>query len=363
MMADCLLNQVSGGVSRAWTTSLCAVVSVLLTTIPTGDVRAQSTTVVVNSSGGAIDEAYRACFWDDFERETGIKVQSVGNASQTLAGLKAQVSSGNVEWDLTEIYDTEFGIALENNLLQKLDLSQLPVSSWEKDWYNDYGVWELPYGTVLVYSTDKWPDGGPQPQSVTDLWNVEEFPGPRGIQNNPYDNLEYAMENAGQPPYPIDYDTVFGELEKLKPHVGAYWTTGAQSMQLVQTGQVDMTTMWNGRAFSLLQQGLPINIVWKGAILHVSYWSIPRGAPHFDAATKLLAYMYDPANAEKDACFAKRMGYAVPNKRLAEVLDKKTLAALPTSPENLKVQFPADADWWTQNIEDATRRWQVWVSK
>ena len=97
--------------------------------------------VVVNRSGGAIDEAYKACFWDEFTKETGIVVQSVGNASQTLAGLKAQVSSGNVEWDLTEIYDTEFGTALQNDLQEKLDLANLPTASWDKLWYNDYGVW------------------------------------------------------------------------------------------------------------------------------------------------------------------------------------------------------------------------------
>ncbi|MGE4250274.1 MAG: ABC transporter substrate-binding protein [Parvibaculaceae bacterium] len=356
----CLFNRVIA--SAGWPAlAICGLIP--MAAIGAGAALAQSTTIVVNSSGGAIDEAYKACFWDDFERETGIKVQSVGNASQTLAGLKAQVGSGNVEWDLTEIYDTEFGIALANNLLDKLDLGKLPTGSWEKEWYNDYGVWELPYGTVLVYSTEKWPNGGPQPESVTDLWNVEQFPGPRAIQNNPYDNLEYAMQKAGKAPYPIDYDTAFAELDKLKPHVGVYWTTGAQSTQLMQTGQVDMATMWNGRAFSLLQQNLPVNIVWKGASLHVSYWSVPKGAPHYDAAMKLLAYMYDPANAEKDACFAKKIGYAIPNKRLAEVLDAKTLSALPTSPENLKVQHPVDAEWWTKNLDEATRRWQEWTAK
>lgn len=325
---------------------------------------AGSKEVVVNSSGGVIDQAYKACFWDDFERKTGIKVTATGQAGQALAGLKQQVPTKTVQWDLTEIYDTDFGTAVKNNLLQKLPLSELPTDALEKDWYNDYGIWELPYGTVLVYSTKKWPDGGPQPDSVTDLWNTKEFPGPRAIQNNPYDNLEYAMEQAGQAnPYPVNLDTAFAQLDKLKSSVKAYWTSGAQSSQLLETGQVDMGTMWNGRAFPLIQKGVDVKMVWKGAVLHISYWSIPKGAPHADAATKLLAYMYDPAQTEADACFAKRMGYAIPNKGLDAVLDAKTRSALATSPENLKQQIEVDADWWTANQEEAQNRWQEWASK
>lgn len=320
--------------------------------------------VIVNSSGGVIDQAYKACFWNAFESKTGIKVTATGQAGQALAGLKQQVPTKTVQWDLTELYDTDFGTAVKNNLLEKLPLSKLPISALDKQWYNDYGIWELPYGTVLVYSTKKWPDGGPQPKSVTDLWNTKDFPGARAIQNNPYDNIEYAMEQAGQAnPYPVDLDKAFAQLDKLKSSVKAYWTSGAQSSQLLETGQVDMGTMWNGRAFPLMQKGVPVKMVWNGAILHISYWSIPKGAPHTDAATKLLAYMYDPAQTQADVCFAKRMGYAIPNKGLNAALDPKTAAALATSPENLKAQIPLDAEWWTANQAEAQNRWQEWASK
>jgi putative spermidine/putrescine transport system substrate-binding protein len=329
-----------------------------------GTTSSGSKEVVINSSGGVIDEAYKACFWDAFEKKTGITVKATGEAASALVGLKQQVPTNTVQWDLTEIYDTDYGAIKKNNLLMKLPLDKLPISSLKKEWYDDYGIWELPYATVLVYSTKKWPDGGPQPQKVTDLWNTKDFPGARGIQNNPYDNIEYGMEMAGKTnPYPVDFDTAFSQLDKLQPSVKATWTSGAQSMQLLQSGQVDMATMWNGRAYSLIQQGFPGKMVWDGAVLHVSYWSIPKGAPHADAAVKLLAYMYDPAQTKADACFAKRMGYAIPNQGLDKILDAKTLSALATSEENLKLVIPVDAQWWTDNQAEAQQRWQKWSSK
>ena len=37
------------------------------------------------------------------------------------------------------------------------------------------------------------------------------------------------------------------KLEEIKPHIDAWWDSGAQSIQLLADGEVDMLPIWNGR--------------------------------------------------------------------------------------------------------------------
>src|SRR5438034_10250359 len=88
--------------------------------------RAQEQVVYINSSGGVLDDINRKIHWDPFTKATGIKV--VNSAPVDQAKLKAMVTSGNAEWDITEIDDGDFLRAAKDGLLEKLDLSKLPTA-------------------------------------------------------------------------------------------------------------------------------------------------------------------------------------------------------------------------------------------
>ncbi len=51
--------------------------------------------------------------------------------------------------------------------------------------------------------------------------------------------------------YPLDVDRAFKKLEQLKPHVLVWWSSGAQSAQVLKDGEVDMVAAWNGRIQAL----------------------------------------------------------------------------------------------------------------
>ncbi|MCC7046359.1 MAG: hypothetical protein IT562_06575, partial [Alphaproteobacteria bacterium] len=57
--------------------------------------------IVINDSGGAMQNAMRKAFYDEFEKRYGIKV--VATSPVDLGKLQAMVKSGNVEWAVTEI--------------------------------------------------------------------------------------------------------------------------------------------------------------------------------------------------------------------------------------------------------------------
>src|SRR5260370_6416449 len=117
--------------------------------------RAQEQVVYINSSGGVLDDINRKIHWDPFTQATGIKV--VASAPVDNAKLKAMVTSGNAEWDITEIDDGDFLRAAKDGLLAKLDLSKLPTADPPKHAATESGVWDGPYSTILTWTTGASP--------------------------------------------------------------------------------------------------------------------------------------------------------------------------------------------------------------
>jgi putative spermidine/putrescine transport system substrate-binding protein len=321
---------------------------------------AQDKVVYINSSGGVLDDINRKIQWDPFTQATGIKV--VASAPVDDAKLKAMVSSGNVEWDITEIDDGDFVRAGRDGLLAKLDLAQLPTGDLPRDAVTEYGVWDGPYSTILTWNTDVFPLSGKHPTTLMDLWNQKDFPGPRCLWKDAYDNLELGAMHAGVPRdkiYPIDQGAAYKELDKLKGDVGVWWTTGAQAIQAVVNKDCVMGTVWNGRPYQLIvKNNAPLGVAWEGAILRTSWWAIPKGAKHFDDAMKLLAWMQD---AHRQAEQAKLSGYAAGNKGVAALLPENVRQFLATSPAHLATTVVSDDTWWGANGPAAEKRFTGWV--
>jgi putative spermidine/putrescine transport system substrate-binding protein len=321
---------------------------------------AQDQVVYVNSSGGVLDDINRSVNWDPFTQATGIKV--VASAPVDSAKLKAMVTSGNVEWDLTEIDDGDFLRAAKEGLLAKLDLSKLPTGDLPKDAVTDYGVWDGPYSTILTWNTDVFPLSGKHPTTLLDLWNQKDFPGPRCLWKDALDNLELGALHGGVARgnmYPIDQDLAYKELDKLKKDVGVWWTTGAQSVQAIVNKDCVMGTAWNGRPYQLIVKGeAPLGVAWENAILRTSWWAIPKGAKHYDNAIKLIAWMQD---AGRQAEMAKASGYAGGNRGVAALLPEDVRQFIATSPAHLETTLVVDESWWEANGPAAEKRFTGWV--
>jgi putative spermidine/putrescine transport system substrate-binding protein len=341
----------------AMSTLIAAINLTALTAIPA---KAQDQVVYINSSGGVLDDINRKIHWDPFTQATGIKV--VASAPVDNAKLKAMVTSGNAEWDVTEIDDGDFLRAGKEGLLAKLDLSKLPTADLPKEAVNEYGVWDGPYSTILTWNTDIFPLSGKHPTSLMDLWNQKDFPGPRCLWKDALDNLELGAMHAGVPRdkiYPIDQDAAYKELDKIKKDVGVWWTTGAQSVQAVVNKDCVMGTAWNGRPYQLIvKDKAPLGVAWDDAILRTSWWAIPKGAKHFDNAMKLIAWMQDP---NRQAEQAKLSGYAGGNKGVAELLPENVQQYLATSPTHLATTLVVDDNWWEANGPAAEKRFTGWV--
>lgn len=117
----------------------------------------------------------------------------------------------------------------------------------------------MAYGLIVVYNTDKY--GANPPKSWADFFDTTRFPGKRGIQNISGDldpgMFEGALLADGVAPeavYPIDTDRALAKFSSIRDDI-VFWTSGAQSQQQIEAGQVDMALVWSGRAYSAVKNG------------------------------------------------------------------------------------------------------------
>ena len=133
---------------------------------------------------------------------------------------------------------------------------------------------------------------------MADFFDLENFPGKRGLRRGPKPNLEMALMADG---VPADYvyivlsteegvDRAFAKLDTIKDSV-VWWEAGAQPPQLLADGEVVMTTAYNGRIFNAVAaEGKPFTIVWDGQVYDIDLWAIPKGAPNKDLAMEFMVF-------------------------------------------------------------------------
>ena len=237
--------------------TLLTVGAALTALAPTG-ASADSLTIV--GWGGSLGEAETEAFDKPFAKETGTEiVPEVYNGG--LAQVKAQIEAGNVTWDVVdaEMTDAERGCA--EGLLEEIPTSELaPAPDGtppEKDFFEsaiaECGVANYVWANVFAYDERKFPDGGPQ--TIADFFDVEKFPGKRGMRKSPKANLEWALMADGVPleevydvlETPEGVDRAFKVLDKVKNDT-IWWEAGAQPPQLLADGEVAMTQAAMARA-------------------------------------------------------------------------------------------------------------------
>lgn len=327
-------------------------------TTPTETSLELSGTVVINSSGGFVNEVLRKCFLDPFESETTVKV--IDTSPVDFIKLQLMVDSGNVEWDITEISTgEEFYRAIDLGLLDGFGARSLPnTDEAVKGSVTDYGIQFGAYSTVLTFRTDTFQQ---QPSTWSDLFDTERFPGPRSLGNRPQDNLEIALLADGVSPdelYPLDVDRAFDKLDQIKNEVRVFWETGAESIQVMVDKEAVIGTAWNGRVFGAEGEGISIGLSWKQHLLHSAWLGIPKGAPNRDAAIALLGFIM---NAERQGCWNSTIPYPGNNTKAFEYVPKDMWAMMPTSPANITEAVLTSDEWWKDNGEEVTRRWNEWV--
>jgi putative spermidine/putrescine transport system substrate-binding protein len=317
-----------------------------------------STQITVADPGGPFGPAFRKAFYDPFEKATGNKVVNVAREAEPTAQFKAMVDTKSYIWDVCTLTLSARDILARQNLLEPIGFAHADVPKLMPEAISPLWMGTDVYSTVFAYRTDKMKQA---PTSWADFFDVQKFPGRRSLRKNPIDTLEQALLADGVPLdklYPLDVERAFKKLNTIKPHIAVWWTGGAQTTQLLQSGEVDLISGWNARFQAVIDGGTPARIVWNQGLYSIEGWAIPKGAPKAETARAFVRFC---ASAEQQALFTELLAYGPTNLDAYKTIPEKRAVDLPTSPVNLKQMAIADENWWSANRAAVTERFNSWI--
>lgn len=312
--------------------------------------------MVFTSWGGTTQDGQTQSWAVPFTAATGIKVLQDGPTD--YGKLKAMVESGNVAWDVVDV-EYDFAIAAAKmGLLEPIDYSVVDRASIDPRFATDYAVGSFYYSFVIGYNKDVLKE---VPQNWADVFDTAKFPGKRTFYKwSAPGVLELALLADGVAAadlYPLDLDRAFAKLDTIKSDI-IWWGGGAESQQLLASGEAPLGMFWNGRIFAIQQGGGNVGVSWQQNLTAADVLVVPKGAKHKEAAMKFLA---EATSATAQANFATATGYAPINVNSKAEMDAAVVASLPDS--HTESQIDLDMNYWADNRDEIASRWYSWQAQ
>lgn len=338
-----------------------------------GEKLAGSGEVVVYSYGGSFTDGVRRKVYEPFAKATGIKVVDVV-ADLAEPQVKAMHQAGRVDWDVAIIGSPEYpalqaaGVfaPINYSLWDDEALSGVPQADRLRD-----AVVAIRNATLMVYDERAFPKGGPK--NWADFWNIKDFPGPRGLDGSlGWRSMLFALMADGvahKDLWPLTDDKIDRALKKLdeiKPHITKWWMAGGEPIQLLISREYALTSSFDGRAITAIKQGIPLRLVWDGAAIGLTYWTVLAGGANTANAQKFIAFVN---RAEIAAAFTQGGGYPGANINQLKYLPADLAPLISINPENAAKEVQLD-NWISAkrsdgktNMEHIQERWLAWRAR
>jgi len=345
--------------------------------------------VTVVSWGGAYTNSQKLGYGDPAAKKLGIPVNWV-DYSGGLSEITAQKEAGAITWDIIDVYAMDTINGCDEGLFVEFDFDKDfgPGSDGVKasdDFFapmpSKCAVGNILYTWNYAYNTDKI--GSKKPKTIKDFFNTKKFPGKRGIYKSALSNLEIALAADGIKPGKGGANIykalntekgVARAMNKIKalcedPKGGCvFWSGGAKPPELLVSGEVVMSTGWNGRFFNAQMDGAPLAQVWDGQGLDYQYMVMVKGGPNV-ASGDAMKVLKEMMSTEGLAGSAKHIAYAPFRKSSLAVIkagepwykDGKTnmLPEMPSSKANTKNYFLVDPLYWADNGTELGEKWEA----
>ena len=289
-----------------------------------------------------------------WQTKSGDKVTSVAGTDN--AKLRAMVEVNRVVWDVYN-GDNTWGTDNDSKWLTPLDYGVIPKDQILPGFASAYRVANMIYSIQLAYNTDKVKTA---PTSWADFFDLTKFPGKRAVMDYSAGGIfEIALLADGVAPdklYPLDLDRAIKKLNTIKSSL-VFWQSGAQSEDLVGSGEVAMVMTYNARAYDVKKvQKKPVDYIFSGQILAAAYLTIPKGSKHVSEAMKLIAFA---VSKDVNGSLSASLPLGPSNKDA--VPDASMKAELPSSHFD-KPHAVFDDKWIAENSQMLETRYQAWKS-
>jgi putative spermidine/putrescine transport system substrate-binding protein len=243
--------------------------------------------LVVSVWGGNWKDTIDRVVAKPFTAKTGVPVEfEVGGTIDRLA--KARVAKGNPLVDVTFTTSHVARLYISDGLFSPLDMSKLPNAKElaREAIRSEYHIGGWAYVYTIVYRPDlvkeditRW----------SDLWK----PSLRGkIAMPDFDpshiiTIAALMEGGNE----VTWQKGQERLRQLKPSIVAFFSTDAQSQDLMKTGQAPVQVMLSVNAYHLQDQGLPVTLVQPAdfpGIVGIDTMAVMAGTKKAEAAHQFI---------------------------------------------------------------------------
>jgi putative spermidine/putrescine transport system substrate-binding protein len=150
----------------------------------------------------------------------------------------------------------------------------------------------------------------------------------------------------------------FDVLDRIRDQV-VWWRRGDEPQRLLATGQVAMSSAWNGRIFQEVQaRGTPIGIVWDHQVWNMDVWGIPKGAVNHAQALEFIVFATAP---KRMADQAGHIAYAPTRRSASEFIPSALRQHLPTAEGRSETEIRIDYAWWAERRAPIQARFDAWL--
>jgi putative spermidine/putrescine transport system substrate-binding protein len=243
--------------------------------------------LVVSVWGGNWKDTVEKVIGKAFTAKTGMPVEfEVGGTIDRLA--KARVAKGNPLVDLNFTTTHVARLYISDGLYEKLDMAKIPNAREiaPEAIRSEYHLGTWAYVYTVVYRPDlvkeditRW----------SDLWK----PSLKGkIALPDFDpshiiTIAALMEGGNE----MTWQKGEAKLKQLKDSIAAFYSTDAQSQDLMKTGQAPVQVMLSVNAYHLQEQGIAVKVVQPAdypGIVGIDTLGIMAGTKKSDAAHQFI---------------------------------------------------------------------------
>jgi len=336
--------------------------------------------VTAASWGGAYMAAQQKAYGASWARGGNKNIDWV-KYNGSIDEVRAQVSSGTATWDVVDVLGREARIGCDEGLFKPLDRGRFPKApdgtSMDDDIMagvpNDCVVPQV-FWSYMAF-TKKGIYQGEQPSTIDDFFDLGNYPGQRGIHARPNALVEMALLADGVAPDDVydvmstgkGIDRAFAKLDALKGHA-VFWSAGAESLELVQSGEAAMAIGYNGWiGAAVLNKGAELVAIWDGQVLEREWWVMLNGAPNEEAAMDFLIHA---ATTASQARMAKFINYGPMRASALEMVKANEpwyhtgvdiLPYIPNRDDVMDRSVFADPGWWADNGDAVAERYAAWM--
>jgi putative spermidine/putrescine transport system substrate-binding protein len=150
----------------------------------------------------------------------------------------------------------------------------------------------------------------------------------------------------------------FAKLDAIRDDI-VFYTSNAQPVQLLASGEVAIVQSSNGRIQAAnINDNKRFVAVWDGQVYYPDVWFIPKGG-NKALAVKFLQFITQPKIM---AALTDYIPYAPVRVSARPFVSEKMKPYLTTS-HDLSKGTLSNMGWWSQHEDEFNKRFQAWLAK